>query len=255
VPTLRRKENGHQAKSRLIGRLFVWAHCRAANGHEVLRLVHCEPYQCQAHSKHMRFQGKITSWKDDQGFGFITPNGGSDPVFVHIKAFSNTRRRPVGNEIVTYELRADGKRGPRAANVAFVGKRGEDPKSSGAGWGSMAFAGLFLVVVLGAVLAGDLPPAVLALYAGASVLAYFAYARDKSAARENRWRTEENTLHVLALAGGWPGALLAQRVLRHKSKKKSFQLMFWITVVTNCGGLLICLSPTASHAVLSILIN
>jgi cold shock CspA family protein len=35
----------------------------------------------------MRYQGKITTWKDDQGFGFITPNMGGEPVFVHIKAF------------------------------------------------------------------------------------------------------------------------------------------------------------------------
>jgi uncharacterized membrane protein YsdA (DUF1294 family)/cold shock CspA family protein len=203
----------------------------------------------------MRFQGKITSWKDDQGFGFITPNGGGDRVFLHISAFSNTRRRPVGDEIVTYELGADRQRGPRALNVVFVGKRAQGSRSSGAGSGSMVFAGLFLIVVAGAVLAGRLPSLVLALYAGASAVAYFAYARDKSAARENRWRTEENTLHVLALAGGWPGALLAQRILRHKSKKKSFQLMFWTTVVVNCAALLICLFPKASHAVLSILIN
>ena len=24
----------------------------------------------------MRYQGKITDWKDDKGFGFVMPNGG-----------------------------------------------------------------------------------------------------------------------------------------------------------------------------------
>lgn len=52
----------------------------------------------------MRYQGKITNWKDDKGFGFITPNGGENQVFVHIKSFANRQRRPVGDEIVTYEL-------------------------------------------------------------------------------------------------------------------------------------------------------
>jgi uncharacterized membrane protein YsdA (DUF1294 family)/cold shock CspA family protein len=201
----------------------------------------------------MRYQGKITSWRDDQGFGFITPNGGGDRVFLHISSFSNTRRRPAGNELVTYELAADNKRRPRAENVAFVGKRPAVARSSGANWGSISFAALFLVFVLGAVIAGRLPSAVLALYLGASAVAFIMYARDKSAAQNSRWRTEENTLHFLGLIGGWPGALLAQKVLRHKSKKQSFQIVFWITVVLNCGVLLVCVSPTAMRAAHSLL--
>lgn len=70
-----------------------------------------------------------------------------------------------------------------------------------------------------------------------SLITYLAYAADKSAARQGAWRTQENTLHLLALAGGWPGALIARHRLRHKSRKPSFRLMFWITVVVNCGAL------------------
>ncbi|MBL1376176.1 DUF1294 domain-containing protein [Zobellella sp. CGMCC 1.18722] len=63
------------------------------------------------------------------------------------------------------------------------------------------------------------------------------YGLDKQAARQNLWRTRESTLHLLALAGGWPGALVAQRRLRHKSRKASFQLVFWLSVVANVGVL------------------
>jgi len=67
----------------------------------------------------MRYQGRITDWNDERGFGFITPNGGGERVFVHVSAFGKGQRRPVGNEIVTYELVADPRKGNRAAGVRY----------------------------------------------------------------------------------------------------------------------------------------
>ena len=104
----------------------------------------------------------------------------------------------------------------------------------------MALLGLavfFLVLVAAATLAGKLPPLVLYLYLGASVVTLAAYAFDKAAAQSGRWRTRESTLHLLGLMGGWPGALVAQGVLRHKSKKQPFQILFWATVTLNCAAL------------------
>ena len=71
----------------------------------------------------MRYQGRITDWKDERGFGFITPNGGGPKVFLHIKSFGRGQPRPEGSELVTYELVKDEKKGPRAENVLFVGSR------------------------------------------------------------------------------------------------------------------------------------
>jgi uncharacterized membrane protein YsdA (DUF1294 family) len=67
-----------------------------------------------------------------------------------------------------------------------------------------------------------------------NLITLIVYYLDKSAAKNNSWRTPEKTLHILALLGGWPGALLAQRLFRHKSKKTSFQGVFWLTVILNC---------------------
>lgn len=69
----------------------------------------------------MRYQGRITDWNDDRGYGFITPNGGGARVFLHISAFKRNQGRPVGEELVTYELVPDERKGHRAANVAYVG--------------------------------------------------------------------------------------------------------------------------------------
>ncbi|MCK8683126.1 DUF1294 domain-containing protein [Pseudomonas umsongensis] len=76
---------------------------------------------------------------------------------------------------------------------------------------------------------GSLIP--LAAYGIVSVLAFLLYWSDKRKARVDHWRTPENVLHALEFAGGWPGALLAQQVFRHKTRKVSFQLMFWIIVL------------------------
>lgn len=201
----------------------------------------------------MRYQGKTSDWKDDQGFGFIMPNGGGPRVFVHIKSFSTRQQRPAGNEIVTYELKRDAKGRPQAESVAFVGKRVAPASPSGRGNLLLILTAAFLVFVAGSGFAGRLPIAVTLIYLAASLIAFIAYALDKSAARNDQWRTKESTLHLLALAGGWPGALAAQRLLRHKSRKQSFQAVFWVTVILNCCALAWFFSASGAETLRSML--
>lgn len=89
---------------------------------------------------------------------------------------------------------------------------------------------------------------VIALYAVASAVAVVTYGADKRAARRNGRRVPESTLHLLALLGGWPGALAAQQVLRHKTRKQPFRAVFWLTVVVNCLALAGWLFATAAQA-------
>ena len=93
---------------------------------------------------------------------------------------------------------------------------------------------LFLACLAIAVYTNTVHPLLLILYLALSLLTFLAYAKDKSAAEKGNWRIPENTLHGLALFGGWPGALIAQQLLRHKSKKQSFRNIFYITVALNC---------------------
>ena len=103
---------------------------------------------------------------------------------------------------------------------------------------STLIAFVFLALIALAVFAGKIPPLVFGLYLVVNALTFILYARDKSAARQGAWRTPENTLHLFALLGGWPGALIAQQRLRHKSSKRSFLLVFYLTVVLNCSAFL-----------------
>lgn len=181
----------------------------------------------------MRHRGRISAWKDERGFGFIAPADGGKQVFAHIKAFVDRRRRPRENDIVTYDVRVDAQGRAVAGRIAFAGAR----VSSVIWFGSNLMLALPLAVVAVSVFLGRLPFAVLWLYLAASAVAFAAYAVDKSAARKDQWRIQESTLHLFGLLGGWPGGLAAQRLLRHKSRKASFQRVFWVTVVLNCAAL------------------
>ena len=76
-----------------------------------------------------------------------------------------------------------------------------------------------------------------------SVVCLAAYGLDKRRAENGSRRVPEQTLHLLALLGGWPGALLGQRQFRHKTKKLSFLIVFWCVVVLH-----IAIVGTAAHA-------
>lgn len=189
----------------------------------------------------MRLQGRITDWRDEQGYGFIRSHDRGEQAFVHISSFSGNARRPVEGDLVSYVLVRDenGRRQARDVRLVADRRRRDRRRSEGRLQFVLFFGMALLLVVLTAL--EQLPVWVPGVYFILSVITYFAYSQDKTAARRGRWRTPESTLHVLALIGGWPGALLAQEWLRHKSKKREFRAVFWSTVIVNLlllGGLL-----------------
>lgn len=209
----------------------------------------------------MQFTGTIQSWQDDRGFGFIEPTQGGQAVFVHIKSFtSRGGGRPQVGQRVTFEVELNAQGKKRAKNVAVVSAatptksstsavpRQRRAANSPAQWGTASLFALpaFLLVYLAVAVIWRVPGWVAALYAGASVVCALVYAIDKSAAVAGRWRVSESTLHTLSLVGGWPGALVAQQVLRHKSNKAAFRAVFWVTVVANVAGFVAVHSPLAA---------
>jgi uncharacterized membrane protein YsdA (DUF1294 family) len=93
--------------------------------------------------------------------------------------------------------------------------------------------GAFAICYASVALVRGLPAWASVLYAGTSVLCFVFYAIDKAAARAGRDRIPESMLLSLGLVGGWPGAIVAQQIFRHKTVKLTFRIRFWITVVGN----------------------
>lgn len=186
----------------------------------------------------MRFGGFVKSWNDDRGFGFIEADQGGQEVFVHIKAFPARAGRPQLNQRVTFEIELNREGKKRATNVEVAGPpTSSSPRqdSRSAQWGTASLFAIpaFALVYLLVALVWRVPNWFAALYVGASVVCFGAYAVDKSAAVAGNWRVSESTLLFPGVACGWPGAMVAQQVLRHKSNKASFRSAFWNTVVFN----------------------
>lgn len=187
----------------------------------------------------MRFTGTLKSWNDARGFGFLEPTQGGQDLFVHIKDFPSGTGRPSVGQVLSFEVHtgADGKKKARA--VQYPARVRQRPRSeSPAPWTLPRVLALptFVAIYIWVVWRWGFHLPILLAYLGLSLLAFLTYAIDKSAAVSGRWRTAEQTLHLFALAGGWPGALLAQQVLRHKTSKPSFVQTFWLTVVANVSA-------------------
>lgn len=183
----------------------------------------------------MRHKGKITDWNDSKGFGFVVPHGGGTRAFVHIKAFARRSRRPVDGDFVTYDVTQDARNRTNAINIRYAGERTPKPSKPSLGYAHYLTVIVFAALVGALVGLGKIPLEILFIYITASGIAFLAFALDKAAAMNNRWRTPENTLHLLSLVGGWPGALIAQKMFRHKTKKAEFQTVFWFAVAANCA--------------------
>jgi uncharacterized membrane protein YsdA (DUF1294 family)/cold shock CspA family protein len=167
--------------------------------------------------------GTIVEWVDDKGYGWV--KSGDKRYFTHIKDFETCQRRPIAGETVRFIQGIDAKGRMCAKSIAFV-------KSGGrVEFGTWLLLALLLALPLFALLWMPVP-----WWQGAgamlvvSAITYGMYAHDKARAISSGWRVKESALHLAELLGGWPGALLAQRRLRHKCSKGSYQFVFWCIV-------------------------
>jgi len=195
----------------------------------------------------MRLKGKLIKWNEEKAFGFIAPNGGGEHVFIHKTGLSNRKRTPQINDVITFSITKD-KQGRYCANDAtFSGEKLKKKEGKSVSKFSIYLSVIFLGLMVTALFMGYIPKNLALLYFGASIVTFFAYASDKSKAQRNAWRTPESTLHSLALIGGWAGAAIAQQTLRHKSQKRDFRAVFWLTVIVNCGALAWLMSSNGAH--------
>lgn len=185
----------------------------------------------------MRLKGKVIKWQNNKGFGFIEPNNGLPDLFLHESCLLNQSRRPVVGDEVSFEITTTPEGKQRAERILFRGERDlrKLDKLFDVFYSSLSFAFLICIGVL--VFLKKLDPIILVLYLSISLITFLLYRHDKIKAKKHEWRTPEKKLHLFSLIGGWPGALIAQRRLHHKSRKQSFRVVFFLTVIVNISAI------------------
>lgn len=192
----------------------------------------------------MRYQGQLVEWNDDKGYGFIqpTPRGSDQPqaaqrVFLHIKGFAQRGPRPLIGAWLEYEVISDSQGRLNAQRVSYVRRQSAKAAKPSTAPSPQAWRGwlitLYAAFIIALQLTHQLPVWALAVPLLLSGFTYLIYDIDKKAAQQGKQRTPEKNLHLLSLLGGWPGALIAQQKLRHKSAKVEFLQVFWATVALN----------------------
>lgn len=105
-------------------------------------------------------------------------------------------------------------------------------------WLSVFIAALFFAAIIIGISFADLPRPVFAVYFVFSLISFIAFGLDKRAALRGDQRHSEASLLTTALVGGWPGALIARHLFRHKTQKRGFRIAFWGAVGINLGVLI-----------------
>jgi uncharacterized membrane protein YsdA (DUF1294 family)/cold shock CspA family protein len=184
----------------------------------------------------MPLKGRVREWRDEKGFGFIEPMLPGPAVFVHINSFKRPGLRPQVGDLLVYEVGMDANGRTRAERVEFSlaskPPSGIRTPSARRPW-AIPLAVISLSGIGAASAAGKVPVIIASTYLVMSLITYVLYVWDKVSARRGRWRTQESTLLLAGLLGGWPGGLIAQETTRHKTAKASFQAAFWGALLIN----------------------
>ena len=125
----------------------------------------------------MNQTGLLTVWNDAKGFGFITPEGGGERVFAHVSSYAG-RDRPVSGQKVAYSIMTDSRGRPKAGRFQYAGAAKVGASIAPGFWVAAAVVLVFFTILAGLFHQGYLSAAILAAYAGVSLVLFVMYWSD-----------------------------------------------------------------------------
>lgn len=170
-------------------------------------------------------QGYIVYFNEEKGYGFIGSDDYEENIFVHISDIQGAKELTQGQK-VTFQV----KNTPKGLNAIQVipGMKQQSPY--------LIFAVISLI--FGASIffyASQYMESIIAYLLAINIMTFVLYGYDKYISKGERLRVPEVNLQTLALLGGSPSALFAQKFFRHKTLKGSFQIIYWLIVLGQVG--------------------
>lgn len=194
------------------------------------------------HLKKLR-TGTVHSWNIEKAFGFIKLEKQGKDLFFHINDYNRKFKDPEIGLKVIYIVSQDDKGRNCAINVSPKAGHKKNTKATKQLKFALILSFIFISMLGILISLQRLPIQILYVYLAMSLFTFLLYFKDKRAAQKGNWRTPESSLHVCSLLCGWPGALIAQAKLRHKSSKTYFKVFLWFTILLNCFALAWLLTP------------
>lgn len=186
-------------------------------------------------------KGSLIMWNDQKGFGFIRLEGGEEDYFVHISSFKKgmSRRPAIGDSVQFHPANDSGK---KRATYALLENLDASPQTPGPFELKPVLRPWYVNVLIAIplLLSGYLllmaKPLPFFCYVTLSILTMILYGLDKANAAMRKWRVPEIYFYILELMGGWPGALMAQNRLRHKTRQTAYLVILRCIIALHLTG-------------------
>lgn len=199
--------------------------------------------------------GRVSHWDVAKGLGFVVPDAGGERLLLRradLQGRLKARGQPELGEAVRYTPRdgmAKAVHSLRASPAAQAPYKAPPRPQSGPSSARLLVIPVFGLLLGALQMSWAMPRIVPTLYSALSLALFIVYGLDKWAAKRGRARVAETSLHLIALLGGWPGALLGQQVFRHKTAKPAFLRWTWAMAALNLLALVWIVTPAGLQTV------
>jgi len=172
-------------------------------------------------------EGFVIYYNKEKRYGFINSKKHDRNIFVHFSKIENAKELSQGQQ-VEFDIKETSK-GLSAINV-IAGEKQYSP---------YLIFGISSAFIIGSIFYllyfyQKINP-IFSYLIAINITTFMLYGYDKLISAGEKLRVPEYNLHALALLGGSPAGLSAQKFFRHKTIKSSFQLVYWLIVFVQIG--------------------